>query len=84
VPQASFSLYFGSEHFFRLRSLPVMYMGYPRFQYNGFSFMIVDPWPEYWAADWYASDDVYIVYNDGYYMYDRRYPQSGIAISLIL
>jgi hypothetical protein len=29
-------------------------MGYPRFQYGGFSFMLVDPWLEYWAEDWYA------------------------------
>jgi len=57
-----------------------MYMGYPRFEYNGFAFMIVDPWPEYWPANWYATDDVYIAYDNGYYLYDRNYPGVGIAI----
>jgi len=64
-----------------------MYMGYPRFQYGGFSFMLVDPWPEYWAPDWYDSDDLYIDYNDyddGYYLYDRRHPGEGLAITIVL
>jgi hypothetical protein len=40
------------------------------------------PWPEYWGNDWYDNDDVYIVYVDnGYYLYNRRYPNVGIAIS---
>jgi hypothetical protein len=80
IPQDRFTLYFGSQHFFRIRSLPIMYMGYPRFEYNGFSFMIVDPWPEYWPSNWYASDDVYIGYDNGYYLYDANYPQVEIAI----
>jgi hypothetical protein len=57
-----------------------MYLGYPRFQFGGFSFMIVDPWPEYWSENWYNTDDVFIVYDNGYYLYDRNYPQAGIAI----
>lgn len=55
--------------------------GYPRFQYGGYWFSLIDPWPEYWANDWYESDDVYIDYvGDGYYLYNRRHP--GIAIAL--
>ena len=50
--------------------------GYPRFQYGGFSFSVVDPWPEYWSDDWYDNDDMYIDNTgDGYYLYNRRYPQ---------
>ena len=45
IPQNSFDLYFGSQHFFRLRTVPVMYMGYPRFDYGGYSFLLVDPYP---------------------------------------
>jgi hypothetical protein len=57
--------------------------GDPRFQYGGFWFSAVDPWPEYWSANWYDNDDVYITYaNDGYYLYNRRYPQDRIAISV--
>ena len=84
VPQASFNLYFGNQHFFRIGRLPVIYMGYPRFEYRGYSFLLLDPWPEYWSSDWYASDDVYIDYDDGYYLYNRRYPQVRLAITLAL
>lgn len=63
---------------------PTIYMGYPRLSYSGFSFMIVDPWPEHWADDWYGPDGVYIDYNDGYYLYNRRHPGVGIAIMAVL
>jgi hypothetical protein len=58
--------------------------GYPRFQYGGFAFMMVDPWPEDWAANWYSSDEVYIAYDNGYYLYDRSHPGEGIAIAVVL
>lgn len=64
-----------------------MYMGYPRFAYGGYSFMLVDPWPEYWGESWYATDDVYVDYDDsdnGYYLYDRRYPSVRLAITVAL
>jgi len=87
IPQATFSLSFGSQHFFRLGGLPSMYMGYPRFSYGGFSFLLVDPWPGDWDENWYADDDVYVDYdyNDGgYYLYNRRYPQERLAITIVL
>jgi hypothetical protein len=57
--------------------------GYPRFQYHGYWLSAVDPWPEYWGNDWYDNDDVYVTYVDsGYYLYNRRYPNVGIAISI--
>jgi hypothetical protein len=57
--------------------------GYPRFQYEGYWISLMDPWPEYWGNDWYDNDDVYVAYTDnGYYMYNRRYPNVGIAISI--
>ncbi len=64
--------------------MPVMYMGYPRFAWNGFSFLLVDPWPGSWRENWYNSDDVYIDFNDGYYLHDRRYPGIGLAITVAL
>ncbi|HZP18065.1 MAG TPA: hypothetical protein VFB00_08875 [Terriglobales bacterium] len=67
-----------------MRSRPTMYMGYPRFAYGGYSFLLVDPWPEYWADDWYATDDVYIDYDDGYYLYNRRYPYIRMAVTIAL
>ena len=64
--------------------MPSMYMGYPRFAYGGYSFMIVDPWPYDWAANWYDSDDVYVEYNDGgYYMYNRGQPGVRISINIL-
>jgi hypothetical protein len=63
---------------------PVIYMGYPRFSYGGESFMIVDPWPQDWAENWYATDDIDIVYNNGYYLYDQRYPGVGLAVTVVL
>jgi hypothetical protein len=85
IPQATFSVSFGSQHFFRLGGLPSMYMGYPRFSDGGFSFLIVDPWPGDWPQNWYSSDDVYVDYNDdGYYLYNRRYPQERLAITIVL
>jgi hypothetical protein len=83
VPDDRFRGYYGQEHGFRIYSLPVMYVGgHRRFQYGGYWFGLVDPWPEYWSNDWYDSDDVYVdYYGDGYYLYNRRYPGDRIAIS---
>jgi hypothetical protein len=61
-----------------------MYMGYPRFYYGGSSFLLLDPWPGYWADDWYYSDDLYIDYDDGYYLYNRMYPDVRLAITVAL
>jgi len=83
IPQDRFGLYFGIAHSFRIRSRPTIFMGYPRFQYGGFSFMLVDPWPEYWAEDWYDTDDLYIDYDEGYYLYNRRHPGVGLAITVV-
>ncbi len=72
------------EAWIRIYGLPFLVVGgYPRFQYNGYWFSMVDPWPEYWANDWYDTDDVYVTYADnGYYLFDRRYPNVGMAINI--
>jgi hypothetical protein len=67
-----------------MHGIPTIYMGYPRFSYGGFSFLLVDPYPESWAENWYDTDDLYIGYDNGYYLYDRRYPSDGLAISVVL
>jgi hypothetical protein len=61
-----------------------MYMGYPRFAYGGYSFMLLDPWPESWGEDWYDNDDLYIDYDGGYYLHNRRDPGFALAISVVL
>lgn len=84
IPDDRFVGYFGPKHGFRIFSLPTLVVGgYQRFQYGGYWFSLVDPWPEYWSDDWYEKDDVYIVYTgDGYYLFNRRYPGVGIAVSI--
>jgi len=86
IPDDRYRGNFGPDHSFRIYSYPMeVYGGYPRFQYGGFWFGFVDPWPEYWSDSWYDNDDVYIVYsNDGYYLYNRRYPRDQIAITVYL
>jgi flagellar motor protein MotB len=86
IPDDRYRGYFGPEHGFRIHGLPFLVVGgYPRFQYQGYWISAVDPWPEYWGNDWYDTDDVYVTYVDnGYYLYDRRYPSAGIAINITL
>jgi hypothetical protein len=86
IPDDRFRGSYGQDHGFRIYSLPVMYVGAQRrFQYGGYWFALVDPWPEYWSSNWYDSDDVYLdYYGDGYYLYNRRYPGDRIAISFYL
>jgi hypothetical protein len=84
IPDDRFRGYFGQEHGFRISGLPFLVVGgYPRFQYSGYWVSMVDPWPESWGDDWYDNDDVYVVYVDnGYYLYNNRYPSVGIAINI--
>ena len=84
IPQNTYNLSFGSQHWFRIGGLPTMYMGYPRFSYGGFWFMLVDPWPGTWAENWYAVDDVYVDYDNGYYLCNRAYPDIRLAITVSL
>jgi hypothetical protein len=86
IPEDRYREDFGPDHAFRIYSYPVVVVGgYPRFQYRGFCFSVIDPWPEYWSDDWYDNDDVYIDYSgDGYYMYNRRYPRDRIAITVFV
>lgn len=84
VPEDRYRGYFGQDHGFRIYGLPFLIVGgYPRFQYNGYWVSLVDPWPGSWADDWYDTDDVYVTYVDnGYYLFNRRYPNVGIAITI--
>jgi hypothetical protein len=84
IPDDRFRGSFGQDHGFRISGLPFLVVGgYPRFQYEGVWFSMVDPWPQAWTSDWYDTDDVYVLYVDnGYYLFDRRYPNIGMAISI--
>ena len=84
IPDNRFRGYFGQQHGFRVGRLPFLVVrGYPRFQYGGYWFSVVDPYPANWASNWYDTDDVYVGYlNDGYYLYNRKYPGIGLAVSV--
>ena len=86
IPNDRYRVVFGSSHRFRVDRCPlVIVSGYPRFYYGGYWVTFIDPWPEYWADDWFAMDDCYIVYvDDGYYLTNVRYPGARIAVSFTL
>jgi hypothetical protein len=80
IPDDRFRANFGHEHVFVI-SQPVMVGGYSRFQYGGFWFGFVQPWP----VGWYYTDDVYVDYIDGgYYLYNPYYPDARVSISVVL
>jgi hypothetical protein len=80
IPDDRFRSNFGRGHEFRMGD-PVMVGGYSRFQYGGYWFGYVQPWP----AEWYYTDSFYIDYVDGgYYMYDPYYPGSRFAITVVI
>jgi hypothetical protein len=55
--------------------------GQPRFQYSGYWFTIVDPWPVGWAY----TDQCYIDYIDGqYFLFDLLHPGVQIAIVVVM
>jgi hypothetical protein len=84
VPDTRYQRYFGPQHGFRIDRLPFrVASGHPTFQYHGYWLSVVDPWPEYWANDWYATDDVYVNYaNNGYYLLNRQHPEVHIALRI--
>ena len=80
IPDERFRSNFGRGHEFRMGN-PVIVSGYSRFQYGGYWFGYVQPWP----AGWFYTDQFYIDYVDGgYYMYNPYYPGSRFAITVII
>ena len=80
IPDDRFRSNFGSGHRFRIGS-PQIVDGYSRFQYGGYWFGFVEPWPE----GWYYTDDVYVDFIDGgYYLCNPYYPGVHIAINVVM
>jgi hypothetical protein len=80
IPDERFRSNFGREHEFRIGS-PRLVDGYSRFQYGGFWFGFVQPWP----VTWYYTDDVYVDFIDGgYYLCNPYYPGDRVAISVVI
>ena len=86
IPDDTFRWNFGHMNWFRIsdRQL-VMVDGSPRFEYGGYWFRLVDPWPEYWADNWYETDNVYIDHgDDGYYLIDKGHPDDRISVNVLV
>ncbi len=77
ISDAHYKSNFGSEHRFHVNRGE--YANH-RFEYGGYSFGFIDPWPVAWGYD----DDVYVVFADGgYYMYDQVHPGVRISINIL-
>jgi hypothetical protein len=77
IPADKFRAQFGRQHKFTMHQTTVE--GQPRFQYGGYWFKVVDPWPVEWAY----TDECYIDEFDGeYFLFDLAHP--GIRIALIV
>jgi len=80
IPDDKFRASFGRQHTFVIGH-PEIVGGQPRFQYGGYWFEIVDPWPVGWAY----TDDCYIDFIDGeYFIFDMLHPGVRIAVFVML
>jgi len=79
IPDDRFRANFGREHRFRVSEND--YRRDRRFQYGGYWFGFVDPWP----SNWLYTQDVFVVEIDGvYYLCNPSYPGVNIALSVAL
>lgn len=79
IPDDKFRAHFGRQHTLVVNR-PVMVENQPRFQYGGYWFEIVDPWPVGWAY----TDSCYIDYIDGeYFLFDLLHPGVGVVIFVV-
>src|ERR1700726_3828944 len=80
IPDDRFRAQFGRGHTFRAQH-PVVVEGQPRFEYGGYTFVLVDAWPQ----DWAYTDDCYIDDVDGdYFLYDLLHPGMRIALFVVM
>jgi hypothetical protein len=77
IPDDRFKASFGRQHTFRVSQGDY---GNRRFQYGGYSFGFVDPWP----SNWLYTQDVYVVEINGvYYLCNPMYPGVNIALNIV-
>ncbi|MGH9692051.1 MAG: hypothetical protein ACRD4C_13400 [Candidatus Acidiferrales bacterium] len=77
ITDANYASHFGRGHSFHVNRGDY---DRRRFDYGGYSFGFIDPWP----VGWGYSDDVYVLYSDGgYYMYDRVHPGLRISVNIL-
>jgi outer membrane biosynthesis protein TonB len=78
IPDDRYRAHFGQDHRFRVNQAD--YRNH-RFQYGGYWFGFVSPWP----ANWLYTQDVFIVDIDGvYYLCNASYPGVNLTLSFTL
>lgn len=76
IPDDRFKANFGEQHRFRVSQAD--YSRDRRFQYGGYWFGFVDPWP----SNWLYTQDVFVVEINGvYYLCNPMYPGVNITLS---
>jgi hypothetical protein len=78
IPDDRFKASFGEQHRFR-----VSHADYDnhRFQYGGYSFGFVDPWP----SNWLYTQDVFVIEIGGvYYLCNASFPGVNLVLSFTL
>ena len=80
IPEAKFRASFGSGHTFHVNRSQFANGG-GRFQYGGFWFNAVNPWP----VGWLYTDAVYVDYlNGGYFLCDPFHPGVYLSINVAI
>jgi flagellar motor protein MotB len=78
IPADKFKANFGQQHSFRVSEGD--YRNH-RFQYGGYSFGFVDPWP----SNWLYTQDVYVIEINGvYYLCNASFPGVNLVLSFTL
>jgi hypothetical protein len=78
IPEAKFRASFGSSHTFHVNRSQFANGG-GRFQYGGFWFNVLNPWP----VGWLYTDAVYVDYlNGGYFLCNPVHPGVYISINI--
>jgi DNA mismatch repair ATPase MutL len=78
IPADKFKANFGQQHSFRVSEND--YRSH-RFQYGGYAFGFVDPWP----SNWLYTQYVYVIEIDGvYYLCNASFPGVNLALSFTL
>jgi hypothetical protein len=77
IPDDRYKANFGREHRFRVSQTD--YSRDRRFQYGGYWFGFVDPWP----SNWLYTQEVFVVEINGvYYLCNPMYPGVNITLSV--
>jgi hypothetical protein len=80
IPDDKFRAHFGRSHSFTVQRTTVS-GGQSGFVYGGYTFVLVDAWPD----DWAYSDECYVDYINGeYFLFDLLHPGVRIALFVVM